>query len=103
MTQSGVVYASTTERPVGTSRKPQAASSPKPTMWSRVMLSSTGRSARGGAASRPRAIATANSTAVAMAERRAISQRGGRLSRRSLFTGHVRPQARTTATRKIMG
>ncbi len=47
-TQSGVVYASTTERPVGTVWRPMLDSTPKPTMCRSVMLASTGRSWRGG-------------------------------------------------------
>src|SRR5439155_104839 len=55
-TQSGVVYASTTVRPVDTSSRPTLARTTNPTMWSSVMLSTTGTSARVGRTSRRRAL-----------------------------------------------
>ena len=64
------------------------------------MLSSTGRSARGGMVSRPSEIEMANRATVAIAERSAIIQSGDRDSRMTLFTGQVRPQAMTTVIRK---
>jgi hypothetical protein len=48
-------------------------------MCSNAMLTTTGRSARGGRASRPSAAAIANSASVAMAERNASSHSGDRL------------------------
>src|SRR5256886_12919886 len=95
-TQSGVVYASTTVRPVDTSSRPTLASTTNPTMWSSVMLSTTGMSPRVGRTSRRRAIAMTNSATVAMAARSATIQRGDRLWRSCLFTGQVRPHAATT-------
>ena len=60
------------------------------------MLSNTGRSARAGKATRPRTADNAKSATVAIAMRSETDQSGGRLARITLFTGQVRPQARTT-------
>src|SRR3989475_9187771 len=96
VTHSGVVYASTTVRPVGTSSRPTLASTTNPTMWSSVMLNTMGTSARLGTTSRPRAIEMTNSATVARAARSATIQSGDRLWRSCLFTGQVRPHAATT-------
>src|SRR5687768_8358146 len=65
-------------------------------MCSSVMLSSTGTSARRGSTRAPRASESTRSATAPMAQRSADIQRGGRLSRSTLFTGHVMPHASTT-------
>ena len=66
------------------------------------MLSSTGTSARHGVTRRPRDIAMTKIATVAIAERIAAIHSGGRLAMITLFTGHVRPQTRTTTINRMM-
>src|SRR5213596_1284708 len=67
-------------------------------MCSSVMLSSTGRSARGGRTSRRVARASAKSASVPRAARSATAHSGGTVWRITLLIGQVRPHANTTVT-----
>src|SRR5262249_51424844 len=83
----------------GHEAEPQLARRLKPTMWSSVMLTSTGRSPRGGGVTRPLMAWRAKRATVAIAERSVTAQSGESVASTTLFTGQVKPQASTTVTR----
>src|SRR5688572_9110085 len=70
-------------------------------MCSSVMLSNTGTSARRGRTRLPRASDSPTSARAPIAERMADIHKGGSVSRSTLFTGHVTPQASTTVMSMI--